>query len=763
MVMKGVALGKLIAGVRSRFVYAGVGLLTLGIVVLTGCASWGARPVEDFACLHLTDIHVNPHLLRSGEPGPLRGGETIAWLCREAAKPQDLPALENALPPPEFALATGDLTEYGVIDDTWDVFEDAFAPLPIPLYVLPGNHDNTWVAMYEVMRARHGGENYTFDHGGCRFLCISSASGQEPVPSIDAKTRAWLMSVLERTPSHQPIFLALHHPLHSSEFASPIERDTLVDMLRDHNVALILYGHGHGVEHRDHGGIPGVMGGSTFGKNAGYGVLSVRKGTLRYAYRYHKGDPRTPVDERNGPVWRSVYEAPLRSAPPPRPIEIDSPTAGATVSGDEVTVQLARRDRPEAPGTLKVSLAVDGQPLADIPDAESDQTDVLLPTDGLTAGAHLLSAYASWEASPSDPATGPISDVRTRVFYVDRPEVEVIWRRHRAAAIKGGLLLVGELLIVTGNDGVVTALDRRSGHQRWSFATGAEILGTPAWSGELLAVGSGDGWVYALDAHGRERWKFHAGLPVYGWPLIDGDEVFIGDNGGRMHALTLATGELRWTFARADYGIESQPALWNDRVVFGAWDGYLYAVGRSDGELQWKSWGPKSAEGRAARYYAPADCGPVVVDDRLLVCDRGYVLASYTAEGDLEPTLATGISAIAPAPDNRSLFYRKLRDGCGLMAGDGKVLWESDVPAGRFPIPPTLRDGKIYVCSNRGLLSVLDAADGTMLWTYQVTPGSYVMASPAVDADGVCYVAGVDGSVTALRYRQNTRSTRQGM
>ena len=37
------------------------------------------------------------------------------------------------------------------------------------------------------------------------------------------------------------------------------------------------------------------------------------------------------------------------------------------------------------------------------------------------------------------------------------------------------------------------------------------------------------------------------------------------------------------------------------------------------------------------------------------------------------------------------------------------------------------------------------------------------LAPVAVDAAGTCYVAGMDGSVTALRYRQNTRSTPQGM
>jgi outer membrane protein assembly factor BamB len=144
------------------------------------------------------------------------------------------------------------------------------------------------------------------------------------------------------------------------------------------------------------------------------------------------------------------------------------------------------------------------------------------------------------------------------------------------------------------------------------------------------------------------------------------------------------------------------------------------------------------------------------------VCDRGYHLASYLPGGSPGPTLDTDVAAVAAANDGQSLFCRKRTGRVSRVDSAGKLMWEVEVPAGRFPIPPTEAGGRLYVCSNRGLLSVLDAANGGTLWAYQATPGLYVMAPVAADHESACYVAGMDGSVTALRYRQKTRSTRQG-
>ncbi len=719
------------------------------LAVMGGPASVAAEtPIADFSFLQFSDVHVSPVPAEGDATGAVRGQGTIDWLCTQSGKPQALPCFDLTAPPPAFALATGDLTEYGVMGRTWPAFEHAFAKLSCPLYVLPGNHDNTWVAMYPQMRRLHGGENYAFDHGGCHFVCLSSASPQEPVPTLDGKTRAWLDADLAKVAPGTPVFVALHHPPDSGEFAQPAEFDTLVDRLRDHNVALILYGHGHSVVHKSFGGMDGIMGGSTFGKRAGYALADIRDGRLRVAYCY---DPEASAKKGKGgqPEVVPLVDKPLAVARPERLCRIVEPEKGASVAGDTLSVALTLGSGVGADG---VELRIDGEAVEvkRVEGSSPARLRVEAPIAGLTPGAHLLTAEV---------AAGGVSDLRTCTFHVERPEVEVLWRRAFPAAFKAGPVMAGRRLVLAGNDGMVTAVDPRTGETAWQFATGAEILGTPAYAGQTLVVGSGDGKVYGLSHTGQKRWAQAVGAPVYGGVLIQDGVAYVGDNGGRLHALAISDGSPRWTFSQADFSIESQPTAWRDAVVFGAWDGYLYAVNKADGSLKWKTPGPKSSEGKAARYYAPADCGPIVVDRALWVCDRGYELGAYDHAGQMQSKQAAKAAGIAPTADGRSFFVRTTDDRVLRVDGSGKTIWARSAPAGRFPIPPTEHDGRLYVCSNAGLLSVVDAQTGKSLGRYQVTPGLYVMAPVAVgagdDADGapVCYVAGMDGTVSAVRFR----------
>ncbi|MCP4247784.1 MAG: hypothetical protein GY778_12115, partial [bacterium] len=49
-----------------------------------------APAVEDFSFIHISDIHIEPHLARTGPPGSGRGADTIRWICREAGGPQNI-------------------------------------------------------------------------------------------------------------------------------------------------------------------------------------------------------------------------------------------------------------------------------------------------------------------------------------------------------------------------------------------------------------------------------------------------------------------------------------------------------------------------------------------------------------------------------------------------------------------------------------------------------------------------------------------------
>lgn len=694
-----------------------------------------AAGIPDFAFIQISDSHISPHPATMEERPPVRGKESIDWICAEAGKPQPLEPFGITAEAPAFAIHTGDLVEYGAIDETWKDFEAAFAALPVPLYVVPGNHDNTWHAMYQIMRERHGGPNYSFDKFGCHFVGLCSASPEEPLASFEAQTLRWLFQDLKKTGPNRPIFMFFHHPPEGDDFAQPAEWAMFYEVIRPYNVVLMLYGHGHAVQHAVHNGIDGVMGGSTYGDRAGYNVISVKDDTLRVAYRYF--DQAKPMTK--------LLEKPLRKTKRCR-LEVNTRALEyATARKNRLTIPVQFQPaHPSPPGQSppKFRVTIDGKPTEY---TAGKRGAIVVSTAGLTPGGHTMVIGVG---ESGDAETCEQRSVR---FFSDDGGGHGHWRRFVPASVKAAPVVVDGLLVSACTDGTVSAMNRSSTTVTWTFETGGEILGTPAVlpSGSLI-FGSGDGQVYRISSSGQLEWKYEAKYPVYGTPLLVENTVYIGDNGGRLHAIDAQSGQAEWVFERATYAIESKPAVLGDAVLFGAWDGYLYAVNRKDGSLKWKSWGPKSSEGGPARYYAPADCGPVVLGDRIFVCDRGYYLATYSPDGTRGDRLADDVAAIAPAGDGTALYARSKDDRVVKYAADGKVLWEAAVPAGRIPVPPTEKDGKVYVCSNKGLLSVLDAATGKVDWQYQAGVGFFVMAPVTVDDNGYCYVTSMDSLICAL-------------
>jgi len=126
----------------------------------------------------------------------------------------------------------------------------------------------------------------------------------------------------------------------------------------------------------------------------------------------------------------------------------------------------------------------------------------------------------------------------------------------------------GGLVMVSGADGIVRALDGQTGQPRWTAYTGAGAIKYPPAIAEGRAyVGGGDGWVYALEAaSGRQLWRFRAApaermIPLYGslastWPvgsgvLVDDGVVYAASgisnfDGTHVYALDAVSGRIRW-------------------------------------------------------------------------------------------------------------------------------------------------------------------------------------------------------------------------
>jgi 3',5'-cyclic AMP phosphodiesterase CpdA len=150
------------------------------------------------------------HLL---EPGRMLYGRIDVESRLEAAIDAIL-ALPEA---PDAVLATGDLVESGRIAQYRNLGA-RLARLPMPVYLLPGNHDDRAALReaFPALAARcapspDGFVQYAFDVGPMRVIALdTSVPGRSHGELCDARLD-WLAAELERA-AGAPVLIAMHHP-----------------------------------------------------------------------------------------------------------------------------------------------------------------------------------------------------------------------------------------------------------------------------------------------------------------------------------------------------------------------------------------------------------------------------------------------------------------------------------------------------------------------------------------------------------------------
>src|ERR1041384_2740590 len=117
------------------------------------------------------------------------------------------------------------------------------------------------------------------------------------------------------------------------------------------------------------------------------------------------------------------------------------------------------------------------------------------------------------------------------------------------------------------------------GDVRWSFATGAGILSSPALGRDgTIYCGADDGNLYAISATGSNLWVFGGGIIINSSPAIgSGGDIYFGSVSSNIFALR-PDGTLKWSFATSD-GVGGSPAIAADATIYcGSFDGKLYAM-----------------------------------------------------------------------------------------------------------------------------------------------------------------------------------------
>lgn len=253
----------------------------------------------------------------------------------------------------------------------------------------------------------------------------------------------------------------------------------------------------------------------------------------------------------------------------------------------------------------------------------------------------------------------------------------VVWAHQFRAKINGGLALANGTIYVESFDGLVSALDARTGALRWASQAGGVVMTTPIVADGVVVVGTGTSSVLTQSS------------TRVVWGRSQGDAVTAFDAG---------SGRRVWTYRTIGEDMPS-PALVRigstDAVVFANGDDHIRALAVRTGRLLWQA----PVQGIDSMSSAAVEGGTVfvlvggpansTVSDHVLAVDSQSGRIRWSARygnADCSPTVAyhrvfvEGSSTISNRPANRNA----LNDVAALDEETGKLRWRWYSDLGTF-------------------------------------------------------------------------------
>ncbi|WP_386078180.1 phosphodiesterase [Vreelandella sp. F11] len=167
---------------------------------------------------------------------------------------QAISKLNQLAPRPDLVLISGDLVDFGHPDE-YATFKQILADLTLPVYLIPGNHDDR-----QHLRAAFPEHRYLFQHSDylqwvvddypVRLVGLDSSVPDRPHGELCDESLQWLDKTLAEQPDKPTLVLVHHHPFVSGIShmdRQPLMRpEALANVIGKHTqVERVLCGHLH--------------------------------------------------------------------------------------------------------------------------------------------------------------------------------------------------------------------------------------------------------------------------------------------------------------------------------------------------------------------------------------------------------------------------------------------------------------------------------------------------------------------------------------
>lgn len=284
---------------------------------------------------------------------------------------------------------------------------------------------------------------------------------------------------------------------------------------------------------------------------------------------------------------------------------------------------------------------------------------------------------------------------------------------------------------------LLMAIDRKTGktvwektlvtatpHEGYHHLYGSFASNSPITDGKLVFAFFGSRGIYALDMKGNIVWRktfgkmrmrlgFGEGVPT----VLDGDRLLLNfdqEDGAHLLVLDKNTGKEIWKVEREEASSWSPPAVvevgGRKQIVVAA-SNKVRAYDYLTGKLIWQC----------------AGLGSNVIPAPVFHKDTVIVMSGHR--------------------DPNRMAIKLGRDGD--LTGTDAIVWQN-TKGNAYTPSPVLHEGRLYIVTDNGILSAIDATTGDQLFQERL-PGTYSLKASLVGANGNLYVSTEQGDVLVVK------------
>lgn len=546
---------------------------------------------------------------------------------------REINALKGSEDAPDFVLATGDLTDFG-LDTQLEGVKILLDSLNIPYYVLSGNHDSKWSESgCNTFLKVFGYENFIFERGGYRFVGCASGPDMRMCPALVPQQHLeWLRQVREESNPMPTIFIN-HYPMDSMVLNYGAVRSELRKM----DVRVALAGH------------------------------------LHTNKPYRCGD------------WQTIIG---RSTLPTKGL---SGYNLVTIKGKHLSVQSRF---PMAPSKNKIWFDYILDPIAEVEPLDKDKLPADYPWTRYDVNDKYPQIKEVWRFQDiKNIGSGFAYDGKDKAFYATATGIvrcfnpfsgEILWSYELPGKVYSTPSCLGKRLVLGCADGNIYCLSTKDGKEIWKVRTSKSVLGSPEIYDGKAYIGGSDGHFRCIDVKsGKVVWDFPGiGGFVECRPWVDNDYVLFGAWDRHFYCLSRKTGELLNSWVLKQGSLMYSPAACNpvrvgDRAYVACPDRKLYVVNLKKGDVEASIAGGREAIGLSSdgKYvFSKVMSGTVYA-----VPGSGELYKVWECETplgyEISPTEMLDVDGVLFVPSDKGNVI-------GISIGEGKFLWEHKIACG---------------------------------------------------------------------------------